>query len=59
MAPTGDQANQNKRAAHHGRRAQRYVVVVRGTVPADVIDKISSVHALAIGAREEAGRQWR
>ena len=59
MAPTGDQANPNKRAAHHGRRAQRYVVVVRGAVPENVIDKISTMHALAVEAREEAKQQRR
>ena len=59
MAPARDPANPSKRTAHHRHRAHRYVVVVRGTVPDQVIDKISSVHALAIGAREEAGRQRR
>ena len=51
MAPARDPANPSKRTAHHRHRAHRYVVVVRGTVPDQVIDKISSVHALAIGAR--------
>ena len=54
MAPTGDRATPSKRAAHHRRRAPRYLVVMQGVVPENVIDKISTVHALAIRARDEA-----
>ena len=54
-----DQATPSKRDAHQRRRAPRYVVIVRGTVPENLIDKISTVHALAIRARDEAERKRR
>lgn len=59
MALARDQATPSKRAAHHRRRTQGYVVIVRGPVPENLIDKISTMHALAVEAREEAGRQRR
>ena len=59
MALARGQATPSKRAAHHRRRAQGYVVVVRGAVAENVIDKISIIHALAVEAREEAKDQRR
>ena len=59
MALARDQATPSRRAAHHRRRAQGYVVVVRGAVPENVIDKISTIHALAVEAREEAKHRRR
>ena len=59
MALARDQATPNKRAAHRQHRAQRYVVVLRGTVPENMIDKISTMHALAVEAREGAKHQRR
>ena len=59
MALARDQATPSKRAAHHRRRAQGYVVVVRGAVAENVIDKISIIHALAVEARDEAKDQRR
>ncbi len=59
MALARDQATPSKRAAHHRRRAQGYAVVVVGRVPENMIDKISTLHALAVELREEAKRQRR
>ena len=57
MALARDQATRHKRADRHERRPRRYVVVVRGMPPANVIDAVSLVHALVIQARGDVPPQ--